>query len=188
MVAHSFGTVITMAALRERSDLFRSIILTGAIPATGFDLEGRTAWNDERQRLAEARIAELGLDRDDLSAREHQLKWRIGFAAHNAVAEDAWQRITWPGRSWYRVEVAERSARGCPETFDYTADLSGHGHPVTVIIGDSDYADLGAAAWRSICSAEPRIGLRVIEGCGHSPWYDRPEEFRAELLCAIQHR
>lgn len=188
VVAHSFGTVITMAALRRRPEVFRSIVLTGAIPATGFQVTGRDKWNEQRQHVAKARIAALGLDRDDLSAREMQLRWRIGFAASNAVADDAWLTIRWPGRSWYRAEVAERSARDCPEKFDFTSDLIVHDHPVAVIIGDSDYADLGAVAWRSICADHPRIRLRVLPQCGHNPWYDRPEDFRTELLSAFSDR
>ncbi|MFC7621898.1 alpha/beta fold hydrolase [Microlunatus sp. GCM10028923] len=185
VVAHSYGTLIMMTALRRRPELFRSIVLTGAIPATGFNLAGRDRWNAERGGLAAARIAELGLDRDDLSARESQLRWRIGFAAFNAVAEDAWLTLRWPGRSWNRQDVAHLGDRGCPETFDYTVDLVSHPHPVTVIMGDSDYADLGLDTWRSICAAHPSLGLRVLERCGHSPWYDRPELFRTELLAAF---
>lgn len=185
VVAHSYGTMIMMAALRLRPELFRSIVLTGAIPATGFNLEGRDRWNAERRGLADAKIAELGLDRNDLTPREAQVRWRIGFAAFNAVAEDAWLTLRWPGRSWYRADVAELGDRGCPETFDYTDELAGHDHPVTVIMGDSDYADLGLDTWRTICADHPQVALRVLKRCGHSPWYDRPDLFRTELLAAF---
>ncbi|MDN5727379.1 MAG: alpha/beta hydrolase [Propionibacteriales bacterium] len=186
LVAHSIGTLIAMAALRRRPDLFREMVLVGAIPATGFSqsLKGQ-AWLAQRERQAEALISRLGLDSADLGPREAQLKWRILFASGNAAADDAWRTIRWPGRTWYRTEVADLSDRGVPESFDFTPELSGHARPVTVIIGDTDYIDFGAEAWQDIAAITPNVTLRIIDQCGHNPWYDRPEAFRDELLTAV---
>jgi pimeloyl-ACP methyl ester carboxylesterase len=49
--------------------------------------------------------------------------------------------------------------------------------PATLVPGDADFIDPGAALWRPTAARLPRARLEVLPGAGHSAWVDQPARF-----------
>lgn len=72
-------------------------------------------------------------------------------------------------------------------TFDLTAFPTAWRVPVTLIAGDCDYTTpLPPVQQYFAHITAPEKQLAVMEGCGHYPMFDRPDEFQKILLEQIQ--
>jgi pimeloyl-ACP methyl ester carboxylesterase len=73
-------------------------------------------------------------------------------------------------------EGAAAALRGRAERPDYLESLSRAAVPVLVVVGAEDeYTPVDAA--RRVHAAVPGAALAVVEGAGHLPNLERPEEF-----------
>ena len=57
------------------------------------------------------------------------------------------------------------------------------GLPVTFIQRDDDYIQL---SWQKEGMTIPNIKLKIIENAGHCLWLDRPQEFKKNILLALE--
>jgi len=56
---------------------------------------------------------------------------------------------------------------------------------VTVILGDHDLVDMGAARHRRWTASAPTVRLVVVRDAGHAAWIDAPREVTTALEQAL---
>lgn len=196
LVAHSMGTFLAMSYLERHPQNVGNLVLAAVVFPKMPSTEEERARYAEQQRAATAfmerpavaaEIAEEGLDRPDeeLSDRERSHKWRIGFAAVNLYRVERWPRLR-GGRVFYDQSAGSAAGRTLPDTANFLDDMAAHDPPVTVIMGDHDFADPGLALYRPWFEPIDDIELVVLEEAGHVAWIDRPEAFREALARGLE--
>jgi pimeloyl-ACP methyl ester carboxylesterase len=206
LFAHSMGTVLAYAYLAEHPDRVRGLVLTAPLLTPllppGSQLRFLGAPAGDSARLARLRrdldsaqaarraatLAAAGLDRADttrLTDRERSVRWRVGLASRMLARPERW-RAMGGGPSYYNPRVGEAIARNTPAAardslYDrFLPALAAFAGPVTLVIGDADFVDPGAARWRyAVAGRLPRARLAVVPGAGHLAWRDEPARFAA---------
>jgi pimeloyl-ACP methyl ester carboxylesterase len=90
------------------------------------------------------------------------------------------------GRVFYSDDAGEAAAKTMPQGYDFTPAMAAHNCPVWFIVGDHDYVDMGAKILKTVSSTVPNMRLTIINDAGHSSWIDAPQQFRADLLSALE--
>ena len=127
-----------------------------------------------------------GLDGENLTARERSLRWRLEFAAANLYRIDRWSLLR-GGDAFYNSSAGQAAAMSMEELapWDFPGKWRDHPHPVSVIVGDHDYADWRAALSRHWFENDQHVRLVVLDQAGHLPWLDRPAAFRKALIAGL---
>jgi proline iminopeptidase len=192
LVAHSMGAVLAGAyatkypARIERLVLVSPAYLKNPIPDAEKPLqhEGFLAMQSFLKRTAVAReLEELGLTRTApaLTSREETVKYRIEVAARMLADVRKWRDLT-GGRALFKAHVGSLTSKTYPaEGWDYVTEFARRSYPVSVIVGDHDFLDMGTPLLRAWSRSVPRLELSVIPDAGHLPWIDQPEAFRQLL-------
>jgi pimeloyl-ACP methyl ester carboxylesterase len=164
----SMGGQIAMEFLRLFPERVRALLLadTTAAPETPEGRAGRAAMADRLEREGMAGYAEEALP-SMVSART--LRERPEVGRHVL----AMMRGAPP-------EGAAAALRGRAERPDYAPVLAGAAVPALVVVGGDD-AFTPVADARAIQALLPGAELVVVEGAGHLPNLERPEEFDAAL-------
>lgn len=193
LVGHSMGTYLGMAYLHAHPDRVGNLVLLAAVILPTKE-EDRALYGEQQRRAKEffdrperaAEIAEEGLDRpeEELTDRERTHKWRIGFAAVNLFHVERWREQR-GGQVFYDQSAGTAAGRSMDPSVDLVADLAAADFPVTVIMGDHDFADMGLRLYREWLDPLPGVELVEIEDAGHEAWIDAPEAFRAALVAAL---
>ena len=123
----------------------------------------------------------------ELSPKLATRRWRIDFTAANAFHVDRWRRMV-GGHVFYNPRAGSAAARTMPKAYDFRPTLASHPCKVTVIIGDHDLVDMGAARHRRWTADAASVGLVVIRDAGHVLWLDAPDEFTGALARALSAR
>lgn len=193
ILGHSMGTFLAMSYLARHPDRTAGLVLAGCVsprmPPTpeenGIAAAQRTAADDFMNRPAvRAQLEEEGLAKEGLSAKEATYAWRIRFTAANCYHVDRWRQMR-GGMVFYNDAVGEAAGKTAPKTFDYLGPMSEHDHPVSVILGDHDFQDIGARYARLRFEGVPNIDLTVIPEAGHNIWIDQPKTWREALGNAL---
>lgn len=131
----------------------------------------------------QAELEKHGLDGEELSARERSERWRLKFAAANLYRIDRWPLLR-GGSVFYNTPAGQAAAMSMEDLapWDFTVKWRSHDHPVTVIVGDHDYADWQAALSRYWFETDDHVRLVVLDRAGHIPWLDQPAAFREAFL------
>lgn len=90
------------------------------------------------------------------------------------------------GRIFYSNSANEATMRSMPGSWDFVHRLGHHPFPVTVIIGDHDFADWRGAYWTRIADSLTNVDVVMLEKAGHNAWIDRPKRFAEVLRDALQ--
>jgi pimeloyl-ACP methyl ester carboxylesterase len=148
----------------------------------------RAALDSAQAARRAAALAAAGLDRPDTAAltdRERSARWRIGLASRMLARPERW-RAMGGGPSYYNPRVGEAVGRNTPPAardslYDrFLPALAAFAGPVTLVLGDADFVDPGAARWRYAVPARlPRARLVVLPAAGHLAWLDDPARFGA---------
>jgi pimeloyl-ACP methyl ester carboxylesterase len=158
VIGHSLGgAVATLAGLRE-GFARRVVLLDPALVLPTGKLEG----------LLEGELSELALDEEGFRALRpawHPLDVSLKAAATAKATAHMVERTIADNTPWTALDEAERLPV-----------------PTLIIGGDhSVYSMLPTATAEALVATNPLIEYRVVEGSGHSPHRDRPEETLAVL-------
>jgi pimeloyl-ACP methyl ester carboxylesterase len=191
--AHSMGSRLAYAYLKQHPEHVRRLALAGPLVPTGApDVDGSplrktreefVQWAKKREA---AEVAEEGLDRDSLSDREKTARWRIGFASGNIYHIERWRQMR-GGRAFYNGDVARLINQNTPDTLraNQFGALQSSGVPVHVIVGDHDLVDFGLATWPAVAESLDNVKITTLEHAGHNAWIDRPGRFHDALRRAL---
>lgn len=159
LIAHSAGTVLALAYLASRPERVGGMLLLSPHPRMIRPelLEEAQLHQEQYQRRQEfaarpevaAELARQGVDTEgDLDPRASMVRWRIRLAAANCYRVDRWHVDPWPGHSFYKDDVGFRIADSMPSNFDPRPAMAAHDQPIHMVLGDHDFADMGARTWR----------------------------------------
>ncbi len=191
LFAHSMGTFLAMSYLERHPERVENLVLSAAVFPKMPSSEEETAAYAEQQAAAkafmerpavQAEVEEEGLDRpaDSLSPREATHRWRITFAGVNIYHVDRWRELR-GGQVFYDQSAGTAAGSTLPDTANFLDDMAAHDHPVTMIMGDHDFADIGLETYRPWLEPIDNVELIELENAGHAAWIDRPEAFREAL-------
>ena len=127
-----------------------------------------------------------GLDGDKAAMTPKQRSARnriVAFADFDLVHVERWRQLQ-GGGVFYNAAVDDAVGDSLPAGFDIRPTLSAHPIPVTVIQGDRDYIDPGAAGWRGVKDAR----VISIPQASHVAWIDNPAAFAAAMRAAFAPR
>lgn len=196
LIGHSMGTFLAMSYLEKYPQRVKDLILLGALPA-------RTPVNDSDKALAaeqkkatkeffdrpeiEVELKKQGLDKndEDKTAKEITHSWRIRFAGVNLYHVERWPMMK-GGRVFYNSKAGQAAGKTTPESWDFTKPFGDHPYPISIILGDHDYVDMGGRKHKSVIGDIPNVELVLIENAGHAAWIDQPEKFRKILRAALE--
>ncbi|MEW1671633.1 alpha/beta fold hydrolase [Streptomyces noursei] len=164
----SMGGQIVMECYRQFPERIRALLLADTFAAAD-TAEGRAV----RLRTAERLLAE-GMD-----GYAHEVLSKM-IAPANVTALPAVAAHVLGMMRGASPEGATAALRGRAERPDYTGLLPRVTVPTLVVVGAADEFTPVADA-RVIHDAVPEARLTVIEGAGHMPNLERPEEFNAAL-------
>lgn len=121
-----------------------------------------------------------------LSSREETYRFRISFASRFLYNISRWREIG-GGGPYYNARANELSSKTMPASgWDYYKNFRESKVPVTVIIGDHDFLDMGAGIVRKLTEGMSNVEVVVIEKAGHNVWMDQPEGFRSYFGKALK--
>lgn len=192
LLAHSMGSMLAYAYLREHPERVRSMVMLAPV------VPPDAATDAERVRAAQARFVEFaraqekaqavreGLDHEPRNDRERSARSRISMAAGNLYHVERWRQLE-GGQAFYNPRVHALLQENTPagEWQGLFAALATHAPPVELILGDHDLVDFGVVAWPPLAAVLPNARLHVVERAGHNAWIDQPEAVRALIARAL---
>lgn len=182
LVGHSWGTLLAMLYLANYPEQTGRLVLIGAHPPRGpASIDWGASEAFVRRPEIEAQIRAEGLDEESTSARTKSLTYRIREAGRKMYRIERWRQDR-PG--FYNRAVAEATASTLAP-FDVTKELAQHSFPVTVIIGEFDYTDMGASLTKKGFGLIPGVKVHVLRQAGHDAWHDDPTGFREVMRSAL---
>ncbi|UJB44701.1 alpha/beta fold hydrolase [Streptomyces sp. A1-5] len=164
----SMGGQIVMECYRQFPERIRGLLLADTFAAAD-TAEGRAV----RLRTAERLLAE-GMD-----GYAHEVLPKMIAPANVTALPTVAEHVLGMMRN-ASPEGAAAALRGRAERRDYTGLLPRITVPTLVVVGTEDEFTPVADA-RAIHQATPGSHLTVIQGAGHMPNLERPEEFNAAL-------
>lgn len=193
IAGHSMGSFLALSYLEQHPDRVGGLVLFGSlVPSTPRNEEEAALYRAQEREFVEfaqeaqaRQIALEGLDRDELTAKEQTLKWRIGFASGNVYHVDRWRQVL-GGRAFYASSAGIAAGRTMPQSWDFLPALRALPRPITVINGDHDLVGFGGELHRRMFEDSPNVEFVLLEQAGHNAWIDQPRQFRAELQRALQ--
>lgn len=198
LIAHSAGAVLALAYLAARPGRVGGVVLLSPHPRMiRPELPDEAQLHQEQyERRQEfigrpavaAEMAKHGVETEEgLDPRASMVRWRIQLAAANSYRIDRWHVDPWPGHSFYKDDIGSRVADSMPSDFDPRPAMTAHDQPISIVLGDHDFADMGARTWRRRMPLG-KVQLHVLPRAGHNAWVDRPVLFRrlvSDLLAQI---
>jgi len=190
IVGHSMGTLIAQEYTRLYPSHVGKLVLVGPIVAKAEDGKAYMAKvSAAGQGLSERSIvtelqAKLGITEGaNLSGRQPGDAWKIRFSAVNLYDPTHWRRME-GGRALFNKAVA--GASDLQESWNYEPVLAALKTPVQIILGDTDYVDMGGAYWKAL-AAKPgsNVRLHFIERAGHGGWFERADAFAQAMEEAL---
>lgn len=190
LISHSAGSLLAFNYLKKYAKHVQGLVLICGLPPLDPNLipleyhAGNQPWT-HFATIAENRIKELALDRDDLSAKEQAQKRRVQLASSNLFHLDRMNAMR-GGGVFYREEVAKATAKDFRSDWDFVDDLRSAPIEITCISASYDASvPMHAKYWTDLTSGIPNIEAIIIEDAGHAAWLDQPSTFRKELARAL---
>jgi proline iminopeptidase len=193
IVAHSMGSFLALSYLQRYPDRVKGLILVGPSPLKSADTEEEKELQKQQQQAVNAFMArpevdvekrKAGVLGDSLSARARFQEWRIRFASVNVYHVDRWRQVR-GGMAFYNQRAGNAAAKTMPASWNFLGVLRAHQYPVTLIMGDHDFVDIGARQSRRWLAEIPNVELVVLKDAGHSVWIDQPTAFESQLRRAL---
>jgi len=187
VLGHSWGALVALEYAFAHPDRVSSLVLMNPAPIDAAGVEALQAAFGGR-RTADEIAAMRALQQDPAyqagDAALDSAYYRIHFAS--MVRPDQLDAVVRRLRRSF-TPAAVVAARAIESSlYDQTWDLPGYDLaerltgidvPTLVIAGADDVIPLSVP--RDIARAMPHADLAVLEGCGHFPYLDRPDEIRA---------
>lgn len=203
LIGHSVGSLLALLYLQKYPKNVGNLILSALLPIRNSETqtpeevefsEGHRErvdhWNAKQVELINRpdvieQLKNEGLEKESLSAKEATRAWRIKFAGVSLFYADRWRQMK-GGRAFFNGEVNRASFATTPKRWDFTELLRNHDAPITGIIGDHDFTDMGAKFAHHWLDPIENVKLIVVRDAGHSLWIDQPTEFRKVLSEAMK--
>jgi proline iminopeptidase len=176
LLGHSWGGIVAMDYAARHGDRLASMIAVGSAPPKQADLEVSMASMGARvAALQEQGIIPAVLPDDASPSEGLQAILPMYFWDPTLAVPDAARRAleVTPGinqRTWSAIEG-----------FDLTGGLLNYRGRALVIFGEADPIGLPASEATRAALANSQLRYEVIAECGHFPWFEAPERFRAVL-------
>jgi proline iminopeptidase len=193
IIGHSMGAVLASAyAAKYPAHIRKLVLLAPAGLKNPLPDEERKLLNQSNEAFQkflnrpEVSRELQKLSATTLSSQEETLKWRIDLY-RRMVYDVSKAGHLMGGRAMYKANVFNLTANTYPPNgWNYIADFSKASWPVTIIMGDHDFLDFGAALSKKWSNELPRIKLHIIPKAGHIIWVDQPKEFLQQLTSALK--
>ncbi|MEM9721627.1 MAG: alpha/beta hydrolase [Bacteroidota bacterium] len=189
LVGHSMGTFLASAYHQHYPDRVKKLILLAPVrlknPVVEVDQPLFEESNAQFQGFlkrpeVEMELGKYRLTRPDslLNSMEKTAKFRINMASRFLYDVTKWVRLT-GGRPFYNPKVYQLTeSTNSMESWDFPQNFLASGIPITAIIGDHDFLDMGAHITSKFLADIPNVELVVLEKAGHELWLDQPKAFR----------
>jgi 3-oxoadipate enol-lactonase len=175
VVGASFGGRVAIALTVSRPELVARLVLVAA--ALG-------GWEWSEAAGAGLAEEEALIERGDLrGAAEQQARMWLAAGADPAVRELTVDMTLRSYEQQLPMEGQVRAAWPEPPPEQRLGEIA---VPTLVVLGSEDLEDMKAMAGR-LAAELPNARLVTIEGAGHLPSLERPDEFNALLLDFLQH-
>ena len=183
LLGHSWGSAITALYSIRYPDHVEKMITVGALPLQQYQLTDAfrqleasrdTSTLRRMRELKEARIADPG--NSDVCRAYYVLWFEAFFGNHNAATRSKGDFCagTFDSRR-NKINSVDRFTMASLGQWDWRSSLSQVLVPVLVIHGTKDPLPLeGAKAWASVL---PNGRLMALEGIGHFPYLEVPDQF-----------
>jgi proline iminopeptidase len=187
LLGHSWGAAVAAlygAHFPERVD---RLILVGAIPPWRAGLLGAfqrmEARRDSatRQRVQELRAARLANPDDAAACRAYYALWfQAAFADPSALARSRGDFCAGePASLANKVRHVDRYTMASLGDWDWRQTLGTVRSPALIIHGTEDFISLESS--RTWATSLPQARMLLLEGAGHFPYLERPEQFFAAV-------
>lgn len=186
LLGHSMGAVLACAyAQKHPEHIKKLVLLSPAFLKNPFPEEDMELWqssqkaskkfNERKEIHKELKGLNLLREHPILSSKEETIKDRIGFASRMLYDVGKWQALN-NGRALYKGNVYGLTEDTYPEAgWNFIAEIRKQAYPVSLIIGDHDFFDMGNHILRKWTTEVPRAKFTSINNAGHLPWIDQPE-------------
>lgn len=175
LLGHSWGGIVAMDYAARHGDRLASIIVVGSAPPHHADLAISAKAMEERV----ATLQERGL-----IPREIPEDATEGLRA--ILPMYFWDpTLELPPEAVAALEVTQKAHEltwAAVEGFALTDRLAAYRGPALVVFGEADPIGLPASEVTRAALATSRLRYEVIERCGHFPWFEAPDRFRALLI------
>ncbi len=135
--------------------------------------------NDELKKL------NLLRESPPLTSKEETNKFRISFASRFLYDMSRWNELI-AGGPYYNAKTDQLTSQTMPASWDYYKNFRESKVPVSVILGDHDFLDMGASIVKKCTDGLPNAQVTVIEKAGHQIWTDQTESFRSQFDRALK--
>ncbi len=195
ILAHSMGTHLALQYLKAYPDHVGVLVLAGAMPMQSgkyldpairpaLDRSGEAVRSFFNRPEIAAESAEIDCSPEGCSPRDATRRWRIAFAGANIFHVNRWREVR-GGRAFYNPVAAQAAADTFSNDYDFVGAVDAHAFPITVINGDHDFADFGAAWFEPFVQSRPNVHLTILPEAGHNAWVDQPDLFRGAVLAGL---
>lgn len=190
VAGNSMGGAIAIAITARRPDLVRALVLVdAAFPRSGRGLPPLAALArfapmvvpPVGRRVLAARARRLGAER----LVDSTLRWtladtgRLDPGLRDRLVARATERQAFPEAAGAYADAARSLFVAMQRGI--AGDLARVACPTLVVHGALDQL-VPVAAARAVAAARPDFALHVIDGCGHAPQLERPDEFLAVVV------
>ena len=191
LLGHSMGAVLASAYAKKYPGHIEKLVLVSPAylknPFPEEDMEllraSQKAYEEFSQRTEIAQeLEKLGLLGDgSLSSKEETIRNRINFAQRMLYDVCKWHKLN-NGKALYKGNVYGLTESTYPENgWNFIEEFKNHSYPISVIIGDNDFLDMGNHITRKWTAEIPKADFESIDDAGHLPWIDRPHELARVL-------
>lgn len=137
---------------------------------------------------------QLAMNKIDMSAPLGKIetdRLRILIAGSECYDVENWKKMRSSFWSFYSSNAAraviqsvekEASKRTDGMFYNFEPTLKNHPYPITIIMGEYDMIDFGGKLYEKWLMNFPNMERILIKNAAHSPWWDKPIEFRKAFV------
>lgn len=197
IAAHSMGTHLASAYLREYPENVKNLTLIGMVkPMKNIPYPDITTFKEykikfrENQRKRQTEILRenhVGSNRNNLSNIERTMQFKISFASVNLFyASKKWDKIK-GGMVFYNQAAGNATIKSYynAKDWDFTRTYKSNNVPISIINGSHDLPDCNPHLIKKWMNNIPNVDIKILENAGHNSWIDRPYQFREYFKNAL---
>ncbi|MEO0571251.1 MAG: alpha/beta hydrolase [Bacteroidota bacterium] len=186
LLGHSMGAVLAGAYAQRYPEHVEKLVLVSPAylknPFPQQDTALLKASQKAFKKFSQRGDVEQELRKNDLikdvfsfSSKEETIKNRIDFATRMLHDVGKWHRLN-NGKALYKGNVYGLTKDTYPKNgWNFIKEFKNKPYPVSIIMGDHDFLDMGNHINRKWAAEVPRANFASIEEAGHLPWIDQPD-------------
>ena len=197
LAGHSMGTILASAYHEKYPDRVKKLILLAParlrVPIPEEDQkilaasdQAFQAFRNRPEIEAELKALQLWDKEEGLSSLEHNIKFRISRASMFFYDIRNWRKFK-GGKPFFNPKSYQLTNQSMPnDGWNYIENFVRTKVPVTVIVGDHDFLDMGGKLIQKWMKEVPDSEVILIPKAGHEIWADQPERFREALKKGLE--